>query len=99
MDKLNGIPKSVFSRNVYGFTLGGPVRKNKTFFFGGFQQDNNHSTQNFPLVVPTERPLPGCDRCFPPTRGSICTWSLLGDLRGTAAPIESRAWRRPRHRL
>src|SRR5262249_61876114 len=37
--KLEQTPKSVFSRNVYGFTLGGPVRKDKTFFFGGFQQD------------------------------------------------------------
>src|SRR2546425_7300359 len=29
MDKLNGIPQSVFSHNVVGFTAGGPVRKNK----------------------------------------------------------------------
>src|SRR5206468_6432915 len=37
VDKLNGIPQSVFSHNVFGFTAGGPVRKNKTFFFIGFQ--------------------------------------------------------------
>jgi len=34
VDKLNATPNSVFSRNVYGFTLGGPVRRNKTFLFG-----------------------------------------------------------------
>ncbi|MEQ1948157.1 MAG: TonB-dependent receptor [Bryobacteraceae bacterium] len=30
-------PKSVFRRNQYGFVLGGPVRKNKTFFFMDWQ--------------------------------------------------------------
>src|SRR5205823_9451716 len=28
LNRLNGIPQSVFSNNVYGFTAGGPVRKN-----------------------------------------------------------------------
>jgi len=53
VDKMNLTRQSVFSRNVYGFTAGGPVRKDKTFFFGGFQQDTFRSTANFPLVVPT----------------------------------------------
>ena len=39
VDKLNQTPKSVFSHNVYGFTVGGPVRKDKTFFFVAFQHD------------------------------------------------------------
>jgi Carboxypeptidase regulatory-like domain len=30
-------PKPEFRRNQYGFTLGGPVRKNKTFFFVDWQ--------------------------------------------------------------
>src|SRR5207253_4078170 len=50
--KTNRTPQSVFSHNVYGFTVGGPVRKNKTFFFGAFQQDTLRSTGNFPLVLP-----------------------------------------------
>jgi len=54
VDKLNQTPRSVFSHNVYGFTLGGPVRRDKTFFFAGFQQDTLRYTQNFPLVAPTE---------------------------------------------
>src|SRR5206468_11282536 len=37
LDKLNGIPQSVFSNNIFGFTAGGPVRKNRTFYFIGFQ--------------------------------------------------------------
>src|SRR5207248_9749057 len=51
--KTNRTPQSVFSHNVYGFTVGGPVRKDKTFFFGAFQQDTLRSTGNFPLVLPT----------------------------------------------
>src|SRR5262249_41034268 len=51
LDKLNGISQSVFSHNVFGFTAGGPVRKNKTFFFAGFQQDTNHSTANLPVLI------------------------------------------------
>jgi hypothetical protein len=30
-------PKPEFRRNQYGFTLGGPIRKNKTFFFADWQ--------------------------------------------------------------
>ena len=29
----NGTPKGVFTRNNFGFSLGGPVKKNKLFFF------------------------------------------------------------------
>jgi hypothetical protein len=30
-------PRPEFRRNQYGFTFGGPIRKNKTFFFAGWQ--------------------------------------------------------------
>src|SRR5579864_4363865 len=38
LDRLDGLTQAVFSDNTFGFTAGGPVRKNKTFFFVGFQQ-------------------------------------------------------------
>jgi hypothetical protein len=87
VDKLERIPKSVFSRNVFGFTLGGPVRKDKTFFFGGFQQDNHHSTQNFPLRVPTQGAAARLRSLFPSNPRLDLYLNLLGDLRGRAAPI------------
>jgi outer membrane receptor protein involved in Fe transport len=37
----------------YGFTVGGPIIKNKTFFFGSFQDQRQHSTNTNNLVVPT----------------------------------------------
>jgi hypothetical protein len=35
--KRNGQPRPVLKQNQFGFTIGGPIRKAKTFFFGGYQ--------------------------------------------------------------
>lgn len=32
-----GLPKPVLKQNQYGFTVGGPLQKNKLFFFGSYQ--------------------------------------------------------------
>ena len=32
-----GLQKPIIQLNQYGFELGGPIRKNKTFFFGSWQ--------------------------------------------------------------
>jgi hypothetical protein len=87
LDKLNGVPKSVFVHNLPGFTVGGPVRKDKTFFFAGFQQDTNRSTANFPLVVPTAASVERLRSLFPSNPRIELYLSTLRDLRGTAAPI------------
>lgn len=36
-NKVNGLPRDVLKRNQYGGTLGGPVVKDKFFFFVGYQ--------------------------------------------------------------
>ena len=87
LDKLNGTPKSVFVHNVPGFTLGGPIRKDKTFFFAGFQQDTNRSTTNFPLVVPTSSAVDQLRVLFPSNPRLNLYLSTLGDLRGTANQV------------
>jgi hypothetical protein len=87
LDKLNGLPKSVFSNNVYGFTVGGPVRKNKTFFFGGFQRNDRHSTGNFRLVVPAADAVPRLRALFPSNPRLDLYLNPLGDLRGSGAPF------------
>jgi Carboxypeptidase regulatory-like domain len=33
----NGVPKAPFRRNEFGGTIGGPIRKDKTFFFADYQ--------------------------------------------------------------
>ncbi|HYG80972.1 MAG TPA: carboxypeptidase regulatory-like domain-containing protein, partial [Pyrinomonadaceae bacterium] len=37
IDELTEVPK--FNQNTFGFSLGGPIKKNKLFFFGTFQRD------------------------------------------------------------
>ncbi len=85
--KLNLTQQSVFSRNVYGFTVGGPVRKDKTFFFGGFQQDTFRSTASFPLVVPTEAGVSTLRSRFPANPRLDQYLDFLGNLRGRASPF------------
>ncbi|OFW34670.1 MAG: hypothetical protein A3J28_03405 [Acidobacteria bacterium RIFCSPLOWO2_12_FULL_60_22] len=87
VDKMNQTPQSVFSHNVYGFTLGGPVRKDQTFFFGGFQQDTLRSTRNVSLVLPTESAVAPLRSLFPSNPRLDLYLSLLGSLRGTGSPI------------
>src|SRR6185295_14621662 len=87
LDKVNGTPQSVFSRNVYGGTLGGPVRSDKTFFFGAFQQDTLRSTQNVSLVLPTEAAVARLLALFPSNPRLDLYLKPLGNLRGSASPI------------
>src|SRR5215470_4032679 len=87
LDKLGDIPQSVFSNNVFGFTAGGPIRKNKTFFFAGFQENKWHSTGNFPMQVPTTDAVARLHSLFPGNPRLDLYLGALGDLRGTGAPF------------
>src|SRR5262245_10734313 len=82
LDKQAPTPQSVFSHNVYGFTLGGPVRRGKTFFFGGFQQDTLRSTKNVSLVVSTEAAVATLRSLFPSNPRLSLYLNFLGSLRG-----------------
>jgi len=88
LDKLNQTPNSVFTRNVYGFTVGGPIRSDKTFFFGAFQQDTRRSTQNFSLVLPTEEAVKTLRSLFSSNPRLDSYLRPLGNYRGSANPIQ-----------
>jgi Carboxypeptidase regulatory-like domain/TonB dependent receptor len=87
LDKLTGVPQSVFSNNIFGFTAGGPVRKNKTFFFAGFQQNNRHSTANYAMTLPTAAAVSRLRSQFSNNPRLDLYLTALGDLRGTGAPF------------
>ncbi len=49
-----GRPKPALKQNQYGGTLGGPIFKNKTFFFGSYQGLRLNQGQTFLSTVPTD---------------------------------------------
>jgi hypothetical protein len=52
-DKLNGVEKASTRENTYGFTVGGPIKKDKMFVFGSIQWDKLRQAANgTTLVVP-----------------------------------------------
>ncbi len=52
-NNARGVPRGRFSQNQYGATLGGPVIKNRTFFFGDFQRFSSRRATSVGSVVPT----------------------------------------------
>jgi Carboxypeptidase regulatory-like domain/TonB dependent receptor len=49
----NGIPNPDHVRDQYGFSIGGPVRKGKTFFFVDFERTRQNDPVNIDAFVPT----------------------------------------------
>lgn len=49
----NAVPRGHFSQNQYGATIGGPLIKNKTFFFGDFQFFTSRKATTVQSTVPT----------------------------------------------
>jgi hypothetical protein len=55
-----------FNRNEYGFTAGGPIIKDRTFFFGGYEGLRERSPRTFTLSVPTAAMRAGDFSGLPP---------------------------------
>ena len=80
------IEKSPLSRNTYGGTLGGPVVRNKFFYFGSVErfQDRRGFTQTF--QVPTERMRNGD---FSEVAAQYSNFQLYNPFTGTSAADRS----------
>ena len=53
----NSIPKSEFRNNQFGVAIGGPVIKDKTFFFGAYEGQRERVTSDFSFLVPTQQQI------------------------------------------
>jgi outer membrane receptor protein involved in Fe transport len=56
---LNGLPRAPLVQNQFGATIGGPIRKDKTFFFFGWEREVIRSTADAISTVPTPDELAG----------------------------------------
>jgi outer membrane receptor protein involved in Fe transport len=56
-DNANGNPKGVFTRNQFGYSVGGPVIKDKVFFFNSTEWIRTRSQTPFLSIVPTAQLL------------------------------------------
>ncbi len=54
-----GLPKSPYTRNEFGGTLGGPIKKNKLFFFGSFEGLTFRSSSTSESAMPTTALIQG----------------------------------------
>ncbi len=52
-NNLGHIPRPAFHRNQFGFTLGGPIRRNKTFFFGDYEGTRASQPLTSTSTIPT----------------------------------------------
>jgi len=52
-NNANGLDKSPLSHNIYGGTIGGPIRKNKLFYFGSWEHLRDRRGFNQTYGVPT----------------------------------------------
>ncbi len=50
---FDGAQKRPWNQNTYGFSLGGPIKRDRTFFFTGFQGNNIDEGLTTLLTVPT----------------------------------------------
>ena len=58
-NKRNNLPRSPQQVDEYGFSFGGPIRKDKTFFFVNVERQKSVSPDDLILTVPTLRQRSG----------------------------------------
>ena len=80
---LTSVPVSI--ENDYGFSIGGPIKKDKLFFFGTFQASPLRSTTTASAVVPTEEGFAALRSLFQQGQSANLDryLGIVRDLRGT----------------
>jgi hypothetical protein len=74
-----GLPKSVFTRNQFGYSVGGPIAKQKLFFFNSTEWLRVRSAANVVNVVPTPELIAAS---APATRNFFSKFPLARPING-----------------
>jgi hypothetical protein len=82
-----GIPITWFNRHQYTASLGGPIIKNKTFFFGLFDGQNGAQKQSVDAVVLTDPARQGIFRYFPGVNNGNADATIAGAGNTRVAPV------------
>jgi hypothetical protein len=63
--------KSVFQNNNFGASLGGPIARDKTFFFGAYEGQRERVGSDFLLLVPTQNQIQQARAIAAPLNGGV----------------------------
>ena len=86
-DKVNGTSKAKSRDNTYGFSLGGPIKKDKMFVFGSIQWDKTRQDANgTTLTVPTAAGIAVLQSFAPTSPNAAHYLAALGGLVGNSDP-------------
>src|SRR5689334_6858979 len=82
--RADGTRKPVVTENTFGFSLGGPIVKDKLFFFGTYQRDLFRSGTDATARVPTAEGFATLRSLFPAgTNPNLDRYlNIVGNLRG-----------------
>jgi hypothetical protein len=82
-----GISPTWFNRHQYTATFGGPIVKNKTFFFGMFDGQNGQQKESVSAVVLTDTARQGIFRFFPGVNNGHAEVSPSGTGNTRISPV------------
>ncbi len=54
-NNANGLSRTPLNRQTYGGTIGGPIKKDKLFFFASYENFRDRRTSNVAYAVPTDK--------------------------------------------
>jgi len=85
----SGLPLAKLNRNVFGASLGGPIKKNRMFFFGNYEGRKDRSEAQAIRTIPTATLRQGIVQ-YIRTDGSIATLTAQ-DMRTRIDPLAAGA--------
>ena len=77
--KRNGQPRPVLKQNQFGFVVGGPIKRDKSFFFGSYQGTTQRNGDSSLSLVTAVLPQLGSDRSAAALGAQFCPQNHPGN--------------------